>query len=446
MPACLRIQTGWVSVAGVLGAALGGAFCSHAQEGPAVVKPAAVVDWQSEQIRAIAFTSDGKTLVVAPKDPDCWLVDSQTGKKRGEIKALRGASTALFTGPKPDQIYCAEATIIRLVNIATGKDDAVYGGGVAKFNQGFLSPKRDVLITAGAGVEFIAANLGQSLENLTFPDTPKSNDDFVCTTAALEPGGKFVAGAKPSGKVYLWAMSGLKATGVKTIEAHAGRVDGLEFTPAGLVSLGRDGKLKWWGADGQEQASHTLGGPLERGWLLAGGQVAAVVPKPHDGALQIYRLSEKPTDPPTLVANLSFVALFDGFPTVNREFSVTALDLASDHSRLALAAQSGSVGLSVTKAGLFDVSAVMPKPAIGSPASTSKPPTGKTVGKTPAKSAVPAEVRTWTSADGKFTVEARFLGLAGASIRLERKDTGKVVVVPLKQFSPADQAYVRERK
>jgi hypothetical protein len=241
-------------------------------------------------------------------------------------------------------------------------------------------------------------------------------------------------------------MDGLKSTAVKTIEAHAGRVDGLAFTPAGLVSLGRDGKLNWWGADGAELASHALGSPLERGWLLAGGQVAAVVRKPHDGTLQLYRLSEKPTDPPTLVANVSFVALFDGFPTINREFSVTALDLASDHSRLALAAQSGSVGLSITKAGLYDVSAVMPKPEVETTGIAGKPPAGKTTGKSLPKSAEPAEVRTWTSADGKFTVEARFLGLVGASIRLERKDTGKVVVVPLRQFSPDDQAYVRERK
>jgi WD40 repeat protein len=425
---------------------LGTAFWAEAQEGPAVIKPAAVVDWQSEQIGALAFTSDGKTLVVAPKDPDCWLVDPQTGKKRGDIKAMRGPSTAIFTGPKPNQIYCVESIIIRLVNLETSKDDAVHSAGIGKYNQGVLSPQRDVLVTASVGVEFIAANLSRSLETLTYPDTPKTNDDFVCTTAAFEPAGKFVAGAKPSGKVYLWSMDGLKSTAVKTIEAHAGRVDGLAFTPAGLVSLGRDGKLNWWGADGAELASHALGSPLERGWLLAGGQAAAVVRKPHDGTLQLYRLSEKPTDPPTLVANVSFVALFDGFPTINREFSVTALDLASDHSRLALAAQSGSVGLSITKAGLFDVTAVMPKPEVLTTGIAGKPPAGKTTGKSLPKSAEPAEVRTWTSADGKFTVEARFLGLVGASIRLERKDTGKVVVVPLRQFSPDDQAYVRERK
>ncbi len=47
-------------------------------------------------------------------------------------------------------------------------------------------------------------------------------------------------------------------------------------------------------------------------------------------------------------------------------------------------------------------------------------------------------LRTWTDATGKFTVEAKFVGLDGDALTLERKD-GKQVTLPLSRLSPADR-------
>jgi hypothetical protein len=50
-------------------------------------------------------------------------------------------------------------------------------------------------------------------------------------------------------------------------------------------------------------------------------------------------------------------------------------------------------------------------------------------------------IRTWTSSDGEFTVEARFLGWKEESIRLERLD-GRGITVSRDDFSEEDQQYL----
>jgi hypothetical protein len=56
----------------------------------------------------------------------------------------------------------------------------------------------------------------------------------------------------------------------------------------------------------------------------------------------------------------------------------------------------------------------------------------------------PAKLRTWTSADGKFKVEAAFVGVVGGNAVL-RNEAGKVLRVPLAKLSEADQAFIRKK-
>ena len=57
----------------------------------------------------------------------------------------------------------------------------------------------------------------------------------------------------------------------------------------------------------------------------------------------------------------------------------------------------------------------------------------------------PSEFRTWTSADGRSTVEARILAADNGNVQLERRD-GKLVTVPISKLNEPDIAYVRERQ
>lgn len=75
----------------------------------------------------------------------------------------------------------------------------------------------------------------------------------------------------------------------------------------------------------------------------------------------------------------------------------------------------------------------------GTKAQASSPPATKP----PPVLKVEREFREWTTADGKFKVEAQFVGKLGSTVRLERKDTGNVVSIPLEKLSDVDQAYVK---
>jgi hypothetical protein len=53
-------------------------------------------------------------------------------------------------------------------------------------------------------------------------------------------------------------------------------------------------------------------------------------------------------------------------------------------------------------------------------------------------------VRTWTSADGKQTIEAEFVRATATGVVLKRKSDGKTFNLTLKQLSQADRDYVKE--
>ena len=55
-----------------------------------------------------------------------------------------------------------------------------------------------------------------------------------------------------------------------------------------------------------------------------------------------------------------------------------------------------------------------------------------------------SDLRTWTSTDGKFTVEAQFVKAVGETVYLKRKD-GRQIEVPIEKLSPKDQQFLRKR-
>jgi hypothetical protein len=52
--------------------------------------------------------------------------------------------------------------------------------------------------------------------------------------------------------------------------------------------------------------------------------------------------------------------------------------------------------------------------------------------------------RTWTSADGKFSVEAEFLSYGNDKVKLKKAD-GKVIDLPKDKLSDDDQEWLRKR-
>ena len=55
-----------------------------------------------------------------------------------------------------------------------------------------------------------------------------------------------------------------------------------------------------------------------------------------------------------------------------------------------------------------------------------------------------AASRTWKSSSGRFSVEAELVGFKDGKVQL-KKANGKVIKVPLKSLSAADQRYVKKQ-
>lgn len=417
------------------------------------LKPKKVLEWRSELIRALTFTSDGKYLVVSPKENDCWVFDAATGEKQAtELKGLRGPTKLLAAGPRPDTVYCIEKIANRLVDIKTGKDLFVDGTAIDNTVMVGLTPKKDLLAmgTYVGSVIVVKPEIDSWSSGTRIDEaTPQLAAHWPASAAAWAADNTMAATGRPNGRLYLFKLKELRDESETAVAAHSGQIDALAFTPAGLWSLGLDGQLKLWSTpDAKPLAAHSFEAQLDRGWLMCDGQIAAICRKPVAGEIEFHRVPQNATDKPELVGKITIVSLFDGFPTVHREFTVPVVAVSPDWQQIALVAKSGSNDLAINQVAIYDVSTMFPKvansTAVVGTTGRNPPPPPKTP-KPPVVSPMPVEreFRTWKTADGAFSVEAQFAGKIGTLVRLKRKDNDKVISVPLEKLSDDDQTYVR---
>ena len=57
-----------------------------------------------------------------------------------------------------------------------------------------------------------------------------------------------------------------------------------------------------------------------------------------------------------------------------------------------------------------------------------------------------AQERTWSSSNGKFKVTGELIERAGTDVKIKRSDNGKVITVPIKKLSEADQQFLEAAK
>ena len=410
------------------------------------IEPKVTLATETELIRAISFTSDGKNLVVAPKENDCWVYDAASGAKVADLKSVTGPTTFLLPGKAPGTIYCIEKLVNRLVDVKSGKDLAQHGVAVDFSPCGGWNRKYDRLFfgAADGGISFLPPNLAESSGGFTPPESPSLPSQIKACAVAYSADGKLAASARGNGKIYLWTANNLEQTGVATIAAHRDIIDALEFTPTGLVSVGLDGTIKRWSPTGEEVGSYSLEKNLDRAWLLAGGQVVATVRKNLSGQIDFYQIPAKDGELKQ-IAMIPAGDLLSNFPTRVPDFTILALSLSPDGTRLAVGVKMNARDLTVNRGGIYDVSSFMPKSA-PPPAMAEANPTPtktKTPMTTPAPAKVEREFRIWNTADGASRVEAQFVGKIGESVRLKRKDNDKIITVPLDKLSAEDQLYVK---
>jgi WD40 repeat protein len=335
--------------------------------------------------------------------------------------------------------------------LRTGETVATHGLSQGVTGNGFVSANGNYFAfgSASGGIELLTSTLKEAAGTLTPKGAPGAAVDFKCTAAAMSADGKHAAAGRPNGKLFLFTVEGSEQQSDLPLKGHDGAVDGVAFTKEGLVSLGRDGKLKWWDLEGKETGVHSFESPLYRGWLLAEGQVAAIVRKPGIGVIQLHRLPAKAGEATKLIGTINIVDVFDGFPLFNRELETQHLALAPNGKYLAAAIQAGQADITNARVALYDVGDIMPKltPPATSVATVDKP--INTPNDTPKTTPAPKpenQARTWKTADGMFSVEASLVSFANGTVKLKRSDNGKVISVPLKNLSLEDQDYMRRKR
>jgi len=222
----------------------------------------------AEQVRALAFSPDGKLLAAAGGDPaqfgevKIWSV-----AERKETLSIRGHRDNIFAvafSPDGSRLAtCSYDRLIKLWDAATGKEiktlkdhtDAVFG--VA------FSPDGKKLASASADrtVKIWDTATGQRIYTL-------SDSLDAVNTVAFHPSGKLLAAAGADRAIRVWELGDNEGRQIKSLIAHEDAVNQIALSPDGktLASTGADKRIKIWDFSKLEEI-HTTG--IQTDWVFA---------------------------------------------------------------------------------------------------------------------------------------------------------------------------------
>jgi WD40 repeat protein len=244
----------------------------------------------ANQVRAVAFSSDGQWLATAGGNPGqfgeikVWDVAA-----RKELRQWRGHRDNIFAlAFSPDGkllATCSYDRMIKLWDAATGAEiknlkdhtDAVFA--IAFSPDG----KRLASASADRTVKIWDVASGQRIFTL-------SDALDAVNTIAFHPSGTILAGAGADRIIRLWELSATEGRQTKSLIAHEDAINQLAFSPDGklLVSTGADKLIKLWDAAKLEQ-THLI--EAQPDWVFAlafspdGKRFAA---GRYDGSLTFY--------------------------------------------------------------------------------------------------------------------------------------------------------------
>lgn len=257
-------------------------------------KVLATLAGEAQEVRALAFSRDGKFLAAAGGLParggeaKIWDVDS-----RQEVRTIRGHTDCIYaTAFSPDGKLLATSSydkLIKLWDVSTGKEvrtlkdhiDAVYA--IAFTPDG----KRLVSAAADRGVKVWDVASGERLYTMSEP-TDGLN------TIALDPTGARVAAGGLDKTIRIWSLAEKGATLVNSLIAHEDAILQILWSPDGklLVSSSADKTIKIFKADDLTEVKTYDRQP---DWVLSlafapdGKSFAA---GRYDGSLEIYPVSQ----------------------------------------------------------------------------------------------------------------------------------------------------------
>lgn len=222
----------------------------------------------AEQVRALAFSPDGKLLAAAGGLParkgeiKIWDVAQRT-----EIRTITGHLDCIYAVAfSTDGKILATSSydkLIKLWDVATGKEirtlkdhiDAVYDLAFTPDGKRLLSAAADrtVKIWDTATWERLYT-LGESLDGLN--------------TLAIHPSGKFVAAGGLDKTIRVWSLGEKSGTLINSLIAHEEAIERLVYSPDGklLISTAADKTIKIFKADDLTEVAVL---PAQPDWVLS---------------------------------------------------------------------------------------------------------------------------------------------------------------------------------
>ncbi len=231
-------------------------------------KPVAPISGFFNQVRALAFSADGKLLAAAGGNP------SQFGEikiwnvaERKELHAIRGHRDNIFAVAfSPDGkllATCSYDRMIKLWDVASGAEVKTLKDHTdAVFSLAF-SPDGKLLASASADRTVKIWNVATGMRLYTFSDAL----DAV-NTIAFHPDGNLLAGAGADRIIRLWEIGETEGRQIKSLIAHEDAINIVSFSPDGklLATTGADKRLKLWDAAKLEEIRSL---ELQPDWVFA---------------------------------------------------------------------------------------------------------------------------------------------------------------------------------
>jgi WD40 repeat protein len=403
-----------------------------AHPAPDPAKKILILRGHTEIVKSIDYSADGKRIISAsPEDKTIRLWDAATGELLKSydlaaryVRILRDGKQALIIVKAGESSYDTQCA---LLNLETGKRSATFGTGRTEeplesdlYSMAQLPDGRFVAASQ-QGLSFWKAN--GAFEKLIGMKPELHRISSGANVLIVSPDGERIA----TDDVLLWDVpKGKQLLRTKDLYLYHGGSRSLAISHDGKIVAGNENAPRWklqlWNAEtGESILSKEFGNSLPESMAFS----------PNDKILLV-----------NFGAARGFVDVATGntLDFLLPEGSVRESIFSPDGNYLAEASGKDVIIRSVT---VFPV-AVKELLAAGAAATVSSPEKDDVPPPKIKPEPMPQadEFRIWTSADGKFTVEAKLVGTRGDKVSLKRK-TGGVIEVSKAHLSAEDVEFLK---